>query len=152
MADMGAEFRRCLIEVDVVGVRRVWAHQHPGLPQPPDDEDVLASLHIARTASQSVPFKLRAYSHAWCSERGLPSQLPDQMRPAAERIYPVITPAVGIAVKARTSSGLAAALVIRGAMENAVQEAIADNKLTDSPYVKARMLEARAKTISKLYG
>jgi hypothetical protein len=41
---------------------------------------------------------------------------------------------------------------IRGAMEDAVLEAEADGRLTDAPFVKGRMMEARAKARKILFG
>jgi len=63
----------------------MWAGIFPNEPQPQDDAATLATLHYARTLANSVPFKLRAYSHRWLCERNLPSGLPDALKPKAER-------------------------------------------------------------------
>ena len=146
-----AELRRCLMDCDVPGIRRLWAHVAPHLPQPANDEAALITLHIARTQAESVPFHLRAYSHRWCIDHGHPSGLPDNLKPAADRIYPCIAEGVGIAVKASSPERQKLAMIVRGAMEDAVQEAYADRK-TDPDHVRERMFRARAYTLDKLIG
>jgi hypothetical protein len=152
MVDSGAEFRRCLLELDVEGIKRAWRHVAPNMPPPKDDAEALASLHVGRTAANSMPFSKRAYSHAWLSERGLPSMLPDNLRPKAQRMYPVVGLGVGISVRALSEHNKPAARIIQGAMENAVLEADADGRLADDKHVKARIDEARRKAINDLYG
>jgi len=138
-----AEFRRCLVDCDTVGIRKLWAHVSPHLPQPQDDDQALVTIHHARTQAQSLPLKLRAYSHRWLTERSLPSGLPDELKPSAERLYPRIVSAVGIAVKPfRQSADHAKAL--QGAMSDAVADAYADGR-QEPEFVKARMREARDK-------
>ena len=95
-----SDFLRCLEEVDVAGVRRLWQHVSPHLPQPKDDAEALATIHVARTQSEAIGFRLRAYSHRWLIDRNLPSMLPDIMGPKAERTYPRVVEAVGISVTA----------------------------------------------------
>lgn len=92
------EFRRCLVDCDIEGVRKIWKHVAPRMPQPETDADALISIHMARTATERLPFRFRAYSHAWLTERSYPSQLPDKLKPRAERMYPRVVSAVGICV------------------------------------------------------
>lgn len=75
------EFRRCLTELDVVGVRRIWAEVAPHLPQPANENETLFTLHMARTEAQSIPLNLRQYSHRWLRERGFGSMLPEALWP-----------------------------------------------------------------------
>lgn len=138
------EFRRCLIDCDTAGIRRLWLHVSPHLPQPATDVDALISIHHARTSAKSVPFHLRAYSHRWLVDNGYPSGMPDELKPKAERIYPRVVSAVGIAVKATSLRRRESALAIRDAMSYAVAEAYADGK-TDSAFISQRMKEARAR-------
>lgn len=138
--------QRCLIECDVAGAMRLWAHVSPNMPQPKTDADALIVLHHARTQARSVPFKLRAYSHAWLCERGLPSGLPDELRPKAERVYPRVAEAVGVSVKALSEASIPIAKAIEQAMSEAVAEAYADGK-RDPGFVKARMQEARSRVM-----
>jgi len=150
--DHSALFRECMEQLDATRARAVWGHVCPHLPQPANDAHTLVVLHMARTAAASMKFKSRAYSHAWLVERGYPSQLPDELKPSAERMYPRNAPAVGISVNFRAPELAPAAVMIRGAMENAVLEAEADGKLENSEHVKARMAEARAKERKALFG
>jgi hypothetical protein len=64
-----AEFRRCLVDLDVAGARRLWAHVHPGWDQPTSDYEMLVLLHLARTRANSILPKLRSYSRRWLAER-----------------------------------------------------------------------------------
>lgn len=130
-------FRLALEELDIALIRKLWAHVMPHLPQPQTNEEALTCAHIARTASQSLDFKYKAYSHSWLRERGLPSQLPDSLRPRAERLYPTTIPAVGIAVRYRAPTSL----LIRGAME----EAVLDAGVKDASLTKRAILSARTR-------
>ena len=141
---MHEHFRAALESLDVGLARKIWAHAMPHLPQPQTDDEALLSMHIARTGMKKMPFRKRAYSHAWLVERGLPSQLPDFLRPAADRMYPQPTAAVGIAVRNTTP----VALAIRGAMEDAVRDA----GVANPPLTKRAILSARAKARKHLLG
>jgi hypothetical protein len=136
-------------DLDVAGVRRLWSEVSPHLPQPTDDADALATCHLARTATRSMPFPLRAYSHQWLLERGLASLLPDELKPKAQRMYPVVVTAVGVASRSRHREVKQA---VQGAMLYAVQEAEADGRLLDSPYVRTRIREARLRERRALFG
>jgi hypothetical protein len=138
------EFRRCLIELDVVGMCDLWFHVAPHLHQPRNNEEALITLHIARTESRSISVRLRCYSHAWLSERGLPSNLPDWLKPKAARLYPHEVKAVGVAVKAMSAASAPLARAVEKAMSDAVLECYADG-VTDPNIIKARMDAARAR-------
>ncbi len=141
-----AEMRRCLVDCDVLGAMKLWKHISPNMPQPKNDAEALIVLHHARTQSKSVPFKLRAYSHRWLTERGVPSGLPDAMRQSAERIYPRVAEAVGIAVKPLSEANIPLASAIERAMSDAVAEAYADGK-REPGFVRKRMDEARTRIL-----
>jgi hypothetical protein len=145
---MRDQFRDCLERLDVAGVRAIWATVAPHLPVPPTDELTLVAIHRARTQAESVRFPLRAYSHRWLEERGLPSGLPDALRPKAERMYPVVAEAVGISV---TSSVPGLAKAVQGAMSEAVLDAYASGR-REPEFVKARMLDARDRVKRSLLG
>lgn len=102
-----AEFRRCLVQLDVAGIRKLWAHVSPQLPQPKDDDEALHTLHLARTKCENLPEKLKAYSRAWLDE-------------LAGR--PRIVNAVGVAIMAPPHR-MRRALDIRTDMLNAVSVA-----------------------------
>lgn len=138
----------CLERIDIEGMRWLWSKVAPQMPMH-DNAGMLAAIHLARTKSEVVGFKFRAYSHAWLIDHGYPSLLPDELRPRAQRMYPVTALGVGIAVKSKCDE---VRIVVAGAMQNAVLEAEADGRLTDSPFVKMRMLEARRRATKKLFG
>jgi hypothetical protein len=143
--------RRCLEECDVATARKLWAHVAPGMPQPRDDKEALIIIHHARTQSEVVTFPKRAYSHRWLTDNGLPSGLPDHLKPKAERMYPRIVDAVGIAVGATSEAHKPLVKLVRGAMENVVLDHYADG-IKDPAIIKPRMLEARSAVIKKLLG
>lgn len=141
--DQAEAFRRCLETLDIADARRLWAIVFPQFPQDASDNDILISLHRARTEAASVSLKHRAYSHRWLLDNGYSSGLPDNLKPKAERLYPKIAKGVGISVNTRSEYLKPAMLLVRQAMENAVLEADADGKLDDTAFVKERMNEAR---------
>lgn len=65
-----SEFRRCLIEADVLGIMRVWQNVAPHMAQMPPQEALLA-LHMARVEAKSIPRELKLYSLALLAERGI---------------------------------------------------------------------------------
>ena len=144
------ELRRYLVECDIPGVKRLWAHVAPHLPQPENDYIALATIHRARTEAESIPFGLRAYSHRWLLDHELPSGLPEHLKPKAEQMTAKIVSAVGISVNSSEFMRPIAALV-QSAMETVVEEAYADND-TDPALIRARMDEAKRHTIKKLLG
>jgi hypothetical protein len=137
-----AEFRRCLTELDVVGACALWFRIAPHLPQPKNNHEALVTLHHARTQARSIPDKLRCYSHSWLCERGLPSGLPDHLKAKADRLYPRVVKAVGIAVKSMSIENEDRARAIEKAMSDAVAECYADG-ITDPGRIRERMEAAR---------
>ena len=145
------DVRRCLMEIDIPGIRAAWAKARPHLPQPRDDHEALICIHRARTQATSIPFRLRAYSHRWLVERGLPSGLPDRQRPRAEQVVPKIVDGVGVAVIAGSSLTKPIVGMVRDAMSGAVMECYADGH-REPEIVRPRMLEARATTVRQILG
>jgi hypothetical protein len=146
---MHEHFRAALETLDIALLRKMWARVMPHLPQPQTDEQALTAAHVARTAAQSVSFRARAYSHAWLIERGLPSRLPDELKPRAERMFPRVVDAVGIAVRALNEDRKPLARIIERAMSDAVADCYANGD-RDPEIVKARMREARASMFKRL--
>jgi hypothetical protein len=136
------EFKRCLIDLDTEAAIRLWPTVFPQSPLPSGREEILLVLHFARTKTQALAFRLRAYSHSWLCERGLPSALPDNLRPKADRLYPRIVEAVGVSVKDLSGRRQEYARRLEKAMADAVAEAYADGR-RDSEFVRLRMQEAR---------
>lgn len=145
------EFRQLLEAGDARALRRAWHKLMPTMPQPDSDEQAELTMHVARTASVMVSFKARAYSHRWLTERSMPSQLPDELRPKAERMYPVVAEGVGVSVGFVSKWMAPAALEVRGAMNDAIEECYADRR-TDPAFVSSRMAEAKEKTLRALFG
>jgi hypothetical protein len=137
-------------ELDAAGARLLWAQVASRMPQPKSDEDALTMLHHARTQSAAMGVRERAYSHRWLLDRGLPSGLPDELKPRAERLYPVKAEAVGISIN---GGGIFAPIIplVREAMEDAVLECFADGH-KETEIVRPRMFEARAKAVKQLLG
>lgn len=129
-------------------MRRLQAALYPHLPCPKTDSDAEIALHMARTQTNALEFRLRAWSHRWLIERSLPSQMPDHLKPQAERMYPRVVAAVGIGVKAGHPDRAPLAEAIQGAMSNAVLEMFADG-IRDSVRVTARMQEARRRILRR---
>ncbi len=150
----GKAARRCILELDVNGMRKLHRQVNPHLPSPGDDNHVLATLHHARTQLKSAPFNLRAYSHHYLVRNGYPSALPDDLKPAAERIYPTTTPATGFAALFRPRI----LRPLKAPVEEAVTEVILDAYGTDKVHkidhgkLKVGMLEKYDETVDKLAG
>lgn len=133
------EMRRCLEDIDVAGARRLWSLMAPHVPQDATDAQLLVTLHMARTAAESINLRHRAYSHRWLLDNGHSSQLPDALKPRAERIYPRVVASVGIAAMSKYPE---VAREIGGAMIDVVENSYADGE-TDPAIVRPRMMEAR---------
>lgn len=146
-----SEFRQLLEDGDVSALRSAWHRLMPHLPQLESADQAETAMHMARTAAESITLDKRAYSHRWLTERGHQSQLPDHLRSKAERMYPIVVEGVGIFVETRHEFLKPAMLEVRGAMEDAVNDAYAEGR-TEPSFVKARMAEARAKTMKALFG
>lgn len=147
-----AAFRQLLEEGDVTALVDTWAQLRPGMPRPETRDQAEIILHLARTATESVGLKYRAWSHRWLTERDLPSQLPDHLRPLAERMYPAIAEGVGISVRLGDNPLLKpAAAEIQSAMSDAVEDCYAESR-TDVSFVRARMGEAKDRTMRALFG
>jgi hypothetical protein len=134
---------------DHLAMNRLWREAYPGLP-PMSDVDAETVMHRARTEASRLELRARAWSHRWLCERGLPSGLPEDLKPTAERIFPRVVMGVGISVNAK---GILAPVAksIQRVMENAVGDAYADGK-TDPAFVHERMAEARESELRRLFG
>jgi hypothetical protein len=144
--------RRCLEDGDVAGARALWAQVAPGMPQPKTEAEATVVLHMARTQSELVTLRARAWSHRWLLDHGKPSLLPDSLKPKAERIYPKIAEGVGLAVGTKSELGRAIKPHVVGAMNYAINECYADARVPNPVTVKARMFEAKDRIIKKLIG
>lgn len=136
-------FRDCLSKLDVATARDAWSAQFPQYPPLGSDDDVLTVLHYARTQAESSPLRDRAYSHRWLTDRNYPSGLPDHLRSSAERMYPVVVKAVGVAYK----DGSPLDLAVCGAMNRVIEEFHADGGDLESPVLRELMLKARSRVL-----
>jgi len=145
------EFRDCLERGDFHTMRQLWARVATHLPQPEDDAAAEASLHMARTQANSLALRLRAYSHRWLTERGLPSQLPETLRAPAERLYPQIVEAVGISINSSNDHLKPLAKEAERRAGIAVEEMYADGD-TDPEVVKKRIQEVKTNVMRSAIG
>ena len=130
-----AEFRRCLVEVDVKGIMKLWRHVAPHLAnQTP--EEALTALHMARCEAKSIHNKLKLYSVAWLAERGY--QKVDGNWIHGPKM-PAVASAVGIASR---SQDPAFAKKITTAMQDALLNGLAKG-IIEPPRQKELMLKAR---------
>lgn len=146
-----SEFRLLLERGDVEGCRRYWHKHAPNMPQLETREQAEIAMHMARTAAESVMFEMRAWSDRWLEERGLPSQLPDQLKLEARRTHPRVAEAVGISVNFRSAVLAPAAAEIQGVMSDAVEDCFANGD-RDPELVRARMFEVKDRAMRKLFG
>lgn len=143
---MSMEMRRCLVTLDLDYSRKIWAAVSPQFATA-SDNFLLASLHIARTQTESIPAPFRLYSHEWLTERNLPSYLPDKLKPKWEQQGgQKVVHAVGISVNSDHQEVIDK---VSWAMSVAVLEAYADGN-QDPAFVKGRILEAREKELRGL--
>lgn len=147
--DHSALFREYLAASNISGIRRLWKHVAPHLPQPTSDFDVQVMMHSARTQAESMDLSLRIYSHQWLLANDLPSQLPDHLKPVSERFGYNFRRGVGIAVMTDDPAKVEAAKIIRRAMGEAVEDAFASGK-TETAFLRKRIDEARDNAIRGL--
>lgn len=146
------EFLQLLADGDVNKLVNAWRKLFPAMPVPDNYDQAEIVMHHARTQTERLAIRHRAYSHAWLMERALPSGLPDRLKPSAERLYPVKALAVGVSVNYSSPWLQPAARAVRGVMEHAVLEAHEDGKLADSAHVTRRMMDARKREEKALFG
>jgi hypothetical protein len=143
--------RRALEEHDILTCCKLWEQVAPHLPQPKNELEARITMHHACTQAHNVNLRSRAYSHRWLLDHGYPSGLPDELKPKAERMFPHIVDAIGIACGSASSAMKPVVEHVQRAMENVVLEHYADG-VHDPKIIKPRMLEARKSTIKKLLG
>lgn len=144
MRDHSEEMFRCLRDCDVGAVMKLWKHISPDMPQPDNEHQARVMIHYARTRMQKMPNRYRFYSHCWLRDEGLPSALPDNMRPRAERLYPVGVRAVGVSSGKAGGEKTEFNYAVQKAMSDAVLETYADGHQDQPQIVKARIMEKRA--------
>ncbi len=123
------EFRRCLIDLDADGIRRLWHHVSPHLPQPKSNDEALMTMHLARL-QMPLTKQQHDYSKAWLAERETGR----------------VAMAVGISVNA-PSHRQVQALSIRHEMSESVLLSVRDglDLAVDAAEVSRRMMVARGR-------
>lgn len=131
--------RRCLLELDAEGLRRL--HRAEGKPEM-SPADLHITMHIARCEARSMPRRAKDYSKAWLADHGWQKidghWSPGHPKPA------VIAEAVGI--MSTTLGGQVLPfnkLVMRG-MEDALLNMRAKG-VNEAPMQREAMLKAREK-------
>lgn len=151
MAQANDQFRDLLESGDFRQLRRVASRLMPHLPPPASDAEAEQVMHIARTGSVMVSFDRRAWSHRWLTERGLPSALPDDLKPKAERLCPIVHEGVGFAYAPTSALLRPAADEIAGDVHAAIRDCYANGD-TDPAVVRGRMLEVKEASKRRLFG
>lgn len=146
-----AAFREALAAGDVAAVMRLHSQALPHLPAPESRDAAEASMHMARTQAEWLHDQKRCYSHAWLTERGFPSQLPDNLKPKAERLFPVIAEGVLVSINTNSPAFKPVAAEAQRAACDAVEDCYANGD-TDPALVRSRILEARERTFRTLAG
>lgn len=145
--------REVLEKADAAAFRRHWSDIFPHLADkgPKTNTEAEISLHMARTQSEWLDDRKRCYSHAWLIERKLPSQLPDNLKAKADRLYPRVVE--GVFVSANSNSPLIKpiAKLAQAAMCDAVEDAYANGD-TEPAFVRSRIQDARKRTFRKFLG
>ncbi len=121
------------------------------MPQPESYDEAETIMHQARTAADSMPMHKRIYSHAFLDERGLPSQLPDGMKPPRDRKGPPVifsAALIGVSSFSQQSGRREEAKAMERAMADAVGDMITSG-ITDRERIAKRMWEARDAFIEK---
>lgn len=152
-ADHASSFLRCMLELDISGMRKLYAHTHPHL-QGGSDTQVLVALHMARTMADNVSIKMRQYSHAWLVAGGHHSSLPDHLKPKGEQVRPRVVPATGFAMM--FGSKILKPLIphVEGKVHEVILDAYATDKVhkIDHDKLRAGMLETKDAEIHSLVG
>ena len=136
-----SEFRRCLLELDVEGIMKLWKHVAPHLAET-DPANALISLHIARVEAKYMPKKLKAYSVAWLADLGY-QKIDGEWVSGLPKPKPV---AESVGISSRSVGGLVLPLnkKIMTYMEDALLNTMAKG-ITEPQIQKENMLKAREK-------
>ena len=146
-----AAFREALADGDVARTWGLWANVSPQMPQPENHDEAEIVMHQARTGSEAMTLAARLYSHSFLDERGLPSHLPDELKPPrARKGPPIVFSAALICVRSLSSrSGRREeAKMLETIMADSVGDMIMSG-ITDKARISKRMWEAHDAFIEK---
>lgn len=133
-----AEFRRCLLQMDVKGMMKLWAHVAPHIANQ-SPKDALISMHMARCEMKQINRCLRDYSRDWLMECGY--RKIDGKWLSGPPPNEVVASVVGIAVKSKYE---AVRKRIHDAMTDALENECAKGTM-DPCMQRNAMLAARAR-------
>ena len=130
-----------LADMDVGRCMDLWRAAFPNMPCPETIAEAEIAMHMARTATESLPKRARVWSFQWLEERGLPSHLPDEMKPDR----PEIATGVGIAVRSLSHDPdrVARASALQEKLAGAVEDAFLSG-VRDAPRLKSMMNKIRS--------
>ena len=145
---ISSELRSALDSGDPMEVTKIYDLTYPKMPKLADRHEAEVVMHKARTGCRVLKLEKRLYSHAWLMERGIKSDLPDDLRPPSQQVRPVIFSAVGVAVNSLShrSDRVEEAKAIEKVMARAAGDMIRAG-ITDGKRISARMWEAREQFI-----
>jgi hypothetical protein len=146
------EFRQALIEGNDDTLHRIWCEVFPGMPRPTKRDEIVATMHVARTAAECVPEIGRFYSHRWLEERGLPSHLPVHLRPKCDQHYANVVEAVGFSYNTDREWLKPAKTLIMTAVSNVIEDCAANGELKNTDLVRDRMMAAKDDEFRRLFG
>lgn len=146
-------FRKALVAGDAALLWKMWGTWFPDFPQPQSQGDAEIHLHAARSAAGSIAIRLRCYSHHWLTERGLPSLLPAELLPQAERYTPKVAAGVGFSWGSRSRIMQTAKPEVMKAVGDRIEELAADGILESDPgKVQREMIYAKNRVLHELFG
>lgn len=137
-----SELQRCLTELDVPGLVKIWAEVSPHAPPLAPAEAIIAA-HMARVEARHMHKNLKLYSLAFLDERGYRKLDGQWVKGASSK---VIAECVAIASKSNIPG---VADKIMNGMRDAYLHAVAGG-VTEPPMHREQMLKARQKIRSKL--
>lgn len=138
----GAEFRRCLLEMDVAGIMALHGACAPRLPGQPEmsPAEATVALHMARADVGNFPKKVRKYSTDWLKDHGFEKRNGQWARSDAHKMK-IFSESVGIASGGPDREF--SKLVVR-VQSDAVLECLAKGVVEPEKH-KELMVRARAK-------
>lgn len=140
-----SEFRRCLLELDLDGITKIWRHVAPHLAEQ-SPKDTMISIHIARCEMKYIPKKAKTYSEAWLADLGY-RKIDGKW---VEGLPPPAVYADSVGISSRSASGYVLPLnqKIMTYMEDALLNTMAKG-ITEPRVQKENMMKAREKVRHK---
>jgi hypothetical protein len=138
----GAEFRRCLLHCDIIGLMAIHRHTSPHLKEL-SVADAWVALHIARVDVSNFPFNVRQYSIEWLKDHGF-EKIDGQWQRTAEYQKKIFAQAVGISSNRAGGTKTRFNREVEKVMSDAVLNSLAKG-ITEPQMQRESMMKARAK-------